>query len=111
MVKAGTVADGLTVESRLHSFLAPRRVAQEWFKYDLSDPAQKEEFERYSKHGFSKDWSTFPFEAMKEMLRQESAKSYKISQQAKRTKANPYDKRWMDAGRGVNSLWMPKGRK
>jgi hypothetical protein len=95
MVKAGDIRDGKMVEAAFHKRLAPRRVAQEWFKYDLSDKAQKAEFEQYSKHGFSKSWQTFPFDSMKEMLRREAAKAFAVSQKKKRTKDNPYDKRWM----------------
>ncbi len=110
MVKAGNVSDGLTVESRLHLKLSHRRVAQEWFKYDLSDADQKEEFERYSKRGFTKSWQTFPYEAMKEMLRQESAKAYAISQSQKRTRANPYDRHWMNGTKGAGKAGTFKER-
>jgi len=101
MAKIGTTKDGLAVEARLHKFLAGHRVAQEWFKYDLSDLAQKAEFDKYSKRGFSSQWATFPYEAMKEMLRKESAKAFAIQQTRKRTRHTPYDRHWMNGTKGA----------
>lgn len=101
VVKAGSRNSAYNFEQRLHGTLQRRRVAQEWFKYDLRDAAQKAEFDKYSQVGFGSGWQTFPFDAMKEMLRRSSLAAFHSSQKTKRTRSNPYDRRWMEGTKGA----------
>lgn len=103
MIKAGDTGCARMMERRLHMWLSSRRVAQEWFKFDLKDEQQKAAFEGFSYKGFEPGWNTFPFEAMKKMLKEESEKGFKAGQKKKRTADVAYDARWLegtkDAGR------------
>lgn len=100
VVKTPSQYQAHSLEQQIHRSLRARQVAQEWFKYDLKDEAQKKEFDALSQNGFNAHWDTFPFSALKEMNRRESLAQFHAAQgkNDKSKASNKHDATWR-AGR------------